>query len=113
MGGAGPGTSLNPRLQTRRRPGSSRSEARLLWLRQVSFRSRVSVLVAAAVGVAVAIAALSTYVAVSRQLGQEVNANLQSAVQEVPNNVHLVGRHYSRPLGRSGTWLSSPATGSR
>jgi two-component system sensor histidine kinase MprB len=62
-----------------------------LWLRQVSFRSRVSILVATAVGVAVAIAALSTYLAVSRQLGQEVSANLQSAVQDVPPNAHLFG----------------------
>jgi two-component system, OmpR family, sensor histidine kinase MprB len=62
-----------------------------VWLRQISFRSRVSLLVAAAVGVAIAIAALSTYVAVSHQLEQEVNNNLQNAVTEVPANTHIFG----------------------
>jgi len=47
------------------------------WLRQVSFRSRVSVLVALAVGVAVAMAALVSYVAVSRQLERQATSNLQ------------------------------------
>jgi two-component system, OmpR family, sensor histidine kinase MprB len=59
------------------------------WLRQISFRGRVSVLVAIAVALAVALAALSSYVAVSRQLEQQANANLQSAVQEIPGIVHL------------------------
>ncbi|HTV11467.1 MAG TPA: HAMP domain-containing sensor histidine kinase [Acidimicrobiales bacterium] len=50
------------------------------WLRRVSFRSRVTVLVAAAVGVAVAMAALSSYLAVSRQLEGQANSDLQSAI---------------------------------
>jgi two-component system sensor histidine kinase MprB len=48
-------------------------------VRQVSFRSRLSVLVAAAVGVAVALAALVSYVAVSRQLEQQAKVNLENS----------------------------------
>jgi two-component system sensor histidine kinase MprB len=66
----------------------------LSWLRQVSFRGRVSILVAAAVALAVALAALSSYVAVSRQMEQQANANLENAVQDIAQNmgnyVHLV-----------------------
>ena len=55
------------------------------WLRQVSFRGRVSALVAVAVALAVALAALSSYIAVSGQLERQANANLQSAVlQDIP-----------------------------
>jgi two-component system sensor histidine kinase MprB len=74
--------------------GRRRARKPLTWLRQVSFRGRVSILVAAAVALAVALAALSSYVAVSRQMEQQANANLQNAVQDVSQNVdnyvHLV-----------------------
>ena len=59
-------------------------------LREVSFRTRISVLVGAAVAVAVAMAALVSYVAVSRQLEQQANSNLQSAVNLVPSLVRFV-----------------------
>jgi len=82
---------VSPDPSERVSPEPVRAEARLVWLRQISFRSRLSLLVAAAVGVAVAIAALATYVAVSHQLEQEVNNNLQNAVTEVPGNTHIFG----------------------
>jgi two-component system sensor histidine kinase MprB len=59
-------------------------------LREVSFRTRISVLVGVAVAVAVATAALVSYVAVSRQLEQQANSNLQSAVNLVPSLVRFV-----------------------
>ncbi len=61
------------------------------WLRGVSFRTRISVLVGVAVGIAVATAALVSYVAVSRQLEQQANSNLQSAVALVPTLIRFVG----------------------
>ncbi|HTW09714.1 MAG TPA: ATP-binding protein [Acidimicrobiales bacterium] len=54
------------------------------WLRKVSFRSRVTVLVAAAVGVAVAMAALSSYIAVSHQMEQQAAQDLNADVSMVP-----------------------------
>jgi two-component system sensor histidine kinase MprB len=74
------------------RPGRRRALARspIAWLRQVSFRGRISVLVAAAVALAVALAALSSYIAVSNQMERQADANLQSAVQEVPPLVHTM-----------------------
>ena len=61
----------------------------LAWLRKVSFRSRISILVGVAVGIAVAMASLVSYIAVSRQLEGQVNSNLQDAVAAVPG-VHLI-----------------------
>ena len=77
-------------------PGAGRSvpagqPAPLPLLREVSFRTRISVLVGVAVGVAVAMAALVSYVAVSRQLEQQANSNLQSAVDLVPSPGPLRG----------------------
>jgi|SRR5579875_233986 len=65
----------------------SRGPAPFRWLRQVSFRGRVSILVAAAVAVAVAVAALASYVAVSNQMERQADNNLQSAIQDVSQNV--------------------------
>ncbi len=53
------------------------------WLRTVSFRARVSFLVAVAVGLAVVLATAVAYVAVSRQLEGQVNTNLSNAVSTV------------------------------
>ncbi len=58
-------------------------------LREVNFRTRISLLVGVAVGIAVATAALVSYVAVSRQLEQQANSNLQSAVNLVPSLVRF------------------------
>lgn len=55
----------------------------LAWLRQVSFRSRISVLVGMAVGIAVAMASLVSYIAVSHQLERQVASNLQNAASLV------------------------------
>ena len=71
-------------------PAPATSGSRPL-LREVSFRTRISLLVGVAVGVAVAMAALVSYVAVSRQLEQQANSNLQSAVDLVPSLVRFVG----------------------
>lgn len=70
----------------KRLPVSSRP---LSWLRQISFRGRVSVLVVAAVGLAVAMAALSSYVAISRYMEQQSVTNLENAAQDVQPNVHI------------------------
>jgi two-component system, OmpR family, sensor histidine kinase MprB len=51
------------------------------WLRQVSFRSRISILVGVAVGIAVALASLVSYIAVSHQLEDQVTSNLQNAIE--------------------------------
>ncbi|HMK96431.1 MAG TPA: HAMP domain-containing sensor histidine kinase [Acidimicrobiales bacterium] len=66
-------------------PQDSRAPRRDRWLRDVKFRSRVTLLVAAAVGVAVAMAAAASYVAVSRQLEGQANSDLQSAVDYLGN----------------------------
>jgi two-component system sensor histidine kinase MprB len=58
-------------------------------LREVSFRTRISLLVGVAVAVAVAAAALVSYVAVSRQIEQQANSDLQSAVNLVPSLVRF------------------------
>jgi two-component system sensor histidine kinase MprB len=58
-------------------------------LRQVSFRSRVSILVGAAVGIAVALAALVSYVAVGRQLERQATTNLDNAIGSAPGLVHV------------------------
>ena len=46
------------------------------WLRRKSFRVRLGALVAAAVGVAVALAALASYFAVHHQLYSQVDSSL-------------------------------------
>jgi two-component system, OmpR family, sensor histidine kinase MprB len=93
--GPGPGDDREP-TKTPRRPG----RPPLVWLRKVSFRSRISILVGMAVGIAVALASLVSYVAVSRQLEGQVTSNLQHAVDAVP--LHLVpnpnGLGYSIPF---------------
>ena len=72
-------------LGGRRRGGSSP----LSWLRKVSFRSRISILVGVAVGIAVAMASLVSYIAVSRQLEGQVTSNLEDAVASLPP-LHLI-----------------------
>jgi two-component system sensor histidine kinase MprB len=60
------------------------------WLRQVSFRSRISILVGAAVGIAVALAALVSYVAVGRQLERQATTNLDNAIGSANGLVYPV-----------------------
>ena len=64
-------------------------EPGLPWLRQVSFRSRISILVGAAVGIAVAMAALVSYVAVSRQLERQATRNLDNAIGSATGLVYM------------------------
>ena len=52
--------------------GHPRQGPPLTWLRRVNFRSRISILVGMAVGIAVALASLVSYVAVSHQLEGQV-----------------------------------------
>jgi two-component system sensor histidine kinase MprB len=59
-------------------------------LRQVSFRSRISILVGAAVGIAVALAALVSYVAVGRQLERQATTNLDNAIGSANGLVYPV-----------------------
>ncbi len=61
------------------------------WLRQVSFRSRISILVGAAVGIAVAMAALVSYVAVGRQLERQATTNLDNAIGSASGLVAFQG----------------------
>jgi two-component system sensor histidine kinase MprB len=83
---------------TPRRPGSSRA---LAWLRQISFRGRVSALVSAAVGLAVAMAALASYVAISRYMEQQSITDLQNAAAEVQPNIHIFANSLDpAPLAR-------------
>ena len=51
------------------------------WLRRTSFRTRLGVLVAAAVGISLALAAVASYVAVRHQLLGQVDSTLQTDVQ--------------------------------
>jgi two-component system, OmpR family, sensor histidine kinase MprB len=64
-------------------------EPALAWLRQISFRSRISVLVGAAVGIAVAMAALVSYVAVGRQLERQATTNLDNSISSAAGLVYL------------------------
>ncbi len=57
------------------------------WLRTISFRARISFLVSVAVGLAVAFAALGSYVAVSRQLQGQVPTDLNNAVNSLPRDL--------------------------
>jgi two-component system sensor histidine kinase MprB len=61
------------------------------WLRQVSFRGRISILVGAAVGIAVAMAALVSYVAVGRQLERQATTNLDNAIGSASGLVAFEG----------------------
>ncbi len=74
------------------RPDGERKakEPALAWLRQVSFRSRISILVGAAVGIAVAMAALVSYVAVGRQLERQATTNLDNAIASAGGLVYPV-----------------------
>jgi two-component system sensor histidine kinase MprB len=54
------------------------------WIRRKSFRVRLGALVAAAVGVAVALAALASYFAVHHQLYRQVDSSLQSEMAAAP-----------------------------
>jgi two-component system sensor histidine kinase MprB len=55
------------------------------WLRRKSFRVRLSALVAAAVGVTLALAALASYFAVRHQLYSQVDSSLQNELAAVPS----------------------------
>ncbi|MGH9105388.1 MAG: HAMP domain-containing sensor histidine kinase [Acidimicrobiales bacterium] len=76
-------------------PGEQ-GEPRLAWLRQINFRARLSALVAMAVGLAVALAALVSYFAVSRQMEQQASSTLQSSLGSAPGLIHMgpVGPSY-------------------
>ncbi len=69
--------------------GDKAKEPARSWLRQVSFRSRISILVGAAVGIAVAMAALVSYVAVGRQLERQATTNLDNALDSAAGLVHV------------------------
>ncbi len=68
--------------------GAARSRP-LAWLRQVTFRTRVSVLVGLAVGIAVALTATASYFAVSRQLQQQASSSLLNGISQVPGSVQV------------------------
>lgn len=70
------------------KPDRAARQPALPWLRQFSFRSRISILVGAAVGIAVALAALVSYVAVSRQLERQETSNLETAIASATGLVH-------------------------
>ncbi len=53
---------------------------------RISFRTRLGILVAAAVGVTVALACLASYLAVSHQLFSQVDSSLASEMQAVQNS---------------------------
>ena len=92
-----PNSSPSPRtFPPRARPLGAHRRARrtpLAWLRKVSFRSRISILVGVAVGIAVALASLVSYIAVSHQLEGQVTSNLQEAVNllsQTGRPLHLI-----------------------
>jgi two-component system sensor histidine kinase MprB len=69
---------------------SANSGRQTSWLRQISFRMRISVLVAGAVGLAVAMAAVGTYIGIRSQMERQANSDLQSAVTELlPGSVQF------------------------
>ncbi|HYA44575.1 MAG TPA: hypothetical protein VED59_03145, partial [Acidimicrobiales bacterium] len=70
-------------------PGLGTDGEKLPWWRQISFRARVSVLVAVAVGFAVVLAAAVAYVAVRHQLEGQVTSNLDNAAISAPDLVHM------------------------
>lgn len=61
------------------------------WLRRVTFRTRVSVLVGLAVGIAIALTATVSYFAVSRQLQQQADTAVQAGVARVAEAVQQAG----------------------
>jgi two-component system, OmpR family, sensor histidine kinase MprB len=84
--------------------GHRHQRSQLTWLRRVNFRSRISLLVGMAVGIAVALASLVCYVAVSHQLEGQVISNLQQAVALLTSSN---GRFQIRllPLGNGGYYV--------
>lgn len=64
-----------------------------VWLRQFSFRTRMSALVAAAVGVAVALAAISSYLIVAHQLSGQVNTSLQKDANSLQASARQFGSY--------------------
>ena len=78
------------------------------WLRRKSFRVRMGALVAAAVGVAVALTALASYFAVRHQLYSQVNSSLNAEMAAAqlssprrvfdPTTVAGILRHYNNSL---------------
>jgi two-component system, OmpR family, sensor histidine kinase MprB len=83
---AGPAPGPDEQAEPAEQPAepAEQPQPRLAWLRQISFRSRISVLVGMAVGIAVALAALVSYVAVSRQMEQQATSDVQNAAGELP-----------------------------
>jgi two-component system sensor histidine kinase MprB len=62
------------------------------WLRRKSFRVRLSALVAAAVGVTLALAALASYIAVRHQLYSQVDSSLQNELAAAPSGPFTTGQ---------------------
>ncbi|MGI8754078.1 MAG: HAMP domain-containing sensor histidine kinase [Acidimicrobiales bacterium] len=58
------------------------------WSRRIGFRARLSVLAAAAVGLAIALSAVASYLFVSHQLYNQVDSSLRLAVQTLTQNPH-------------------------
>ena len=59
------------------------------WSRRIGFRVRLSVLAAAAVGLAIALSAVASYLFVSHQLYNQVDSTLRSAVTSLTQNPHI------------------------
>jgi two-component system, OmpR family, sensor histidine kinase MprB len=70
------------------------------WLRRKSFRVRLGALVAAAVGVAVALTALASYIAVHHQLYRQVDSSLQSELTALSPGGNLSLRQATPTLRR-------------
>jgi two-component system, OmpR family, sensor histidine kinase MprB len=70
---------------------TERSTPSSSWLSRFSFRSRVAALTASAVAVAVIIAAVSSYLAVSHQLFSQVNRSLEADAATLQNSGRPVG----------------------
>src|SRR5690242_9703828 len=66
------------------------------WLRRKSFRVRLSALVAAAVGVTLALAALASYIAVRHQLYSQVDSSLQNELAAAPSLLTGPGQFNTR-----------------
>jgi two-component system sensor histidine kinase MprB len=77
---------------------------RIHWLRRVSFRTRLSLLAAAAVGVAVALAAIASYFAVQHQLYSQTDTDLTAEVNDAlrPNPDGVITLQQISRAGRGG-----------